>query len=58
MRRVESDVRFRIDELCRARGINIAFPQRDVHLDTLKPLEVRVVGGDRPATLADPEPRR
>jgi potassium efflux system protein len=23
-------------------GITIAFPQRDVHLDTLKPLEVRI----------------
>ncbi|MEZ6243178.1 MAG: mechanosensitive ion channel [Phycisphaerales bacterium] len=39
---IESDLRFRIDELCREAGVTIAFPQRDVHLDTLAPLEVRV----------------
>ncbi|MFW5681606.1 MAG: mechanosensitive ion channel family protein [Phycisphaeraceae bacterium] len=42
MKRVRSEIRYRIDELCRERNIVIAFPQRDVHLDTLKPLEVRV----------------
>ncbi|MGD8648902.1 MAG: mechanosensitive ion channel, partial [Desulfobacterales bacterium] len=26
-------------------GITIAFPQRDVHLDTSNPLEIRVVSG-------------
>ena len=40
----ESDVRYRVDELFRAAGIVIAFPQRDVHLDAVKPLTVRVVG--------------
>jgi potassium efflux system protein len=25
-----------------AAGVTIAFPQRDVHLDTLKPLDVRI----------------
>lgn len=39
----ESDLRFRIDELCRENDIVIAFPQRDVHLDTLKPLEIKLV---------------
>ncbi len=39
---IESDLRFRIDELCRESDVVIAFPQRDVHLDTLAPLEVRV----------------
>lgn len=39
---VESDLRFEIDRLCRAAAITIAFPQRDVHLDTLKPLEIRL----------------
>ncbi|MBW2603743.1 MAG: hypothetical protein JRE28_05430 [Deltaproteobacteria bacterium] len=34
---------FRIDELFREAGIVIAFPQRDVHLDTQKPLEFRIV---------------
>ncbi len=41
--RLESDIRFRIDELFREAGIVIAFPQRDVHLDTTRPLEFRVV---------------
>ncbi|MFC1591167.1 mechanosensitive ion channel family protein [Thermodesulfobacteriota bacterium] len=41
-KRIASDLRFRIDELFRAANIIIAFPQRDVHLDTLKPLEVRI----------------
>jgi small-conductance mechanosensitive channel len=39
---IESDVRFRIDELFREAGIVIAFPQRDVHLDTTAPLELRI----------------
>lgn len=42
IRLVESDIRFRIDELFRENQLVIAFPQRDVHLDTLKPLEVRI----------------
>jgi small-conductance mechanosensitive channel len=40
---VRSDVRHRIDKLFREAGITIAFPQRDVHLNTLQPLEVRIV---------------
>ena len=44
-RRITSDVRYRIDELFRKADIVIAFPQRDVHLDTVKPLEVRVTQG-------------
>lgn len=42
-RQVESAIRFRIDDLFRAAGITIAFPQRDVHLDLQSPLEVRMV---------------
>ena len=47
-RLIESTVRFRIDELFREAGIVIAFPQRDVHLDTQRPLEVTITnaGGD------------
>jgi small-conductance mechanosensitive channel len=41
---LESNIRFRIDELFREAGTVIAFPQRDVHLDTSKPLQLRVVG--------------
>jgi len=49
--KVRSDVRFRIDEVFREHSLVIAFPQRDVHLDTVAPLDVRLVdtppkGGD------------
>ena len=40
----ESDIRYRIDALFREAGIVIAFPQRDVHFDAVKPVEVRVLG--------------
>ncbi|GAX63051.1 small-conductance mechanosensitive channel [Candidatus Scalindua japonica] len=42
-RRIESELRYQIDDLFREVGIVIAFPQRDVHLDSHKPIEVRVV---------------
>lgn len=42
-RMIESSVRFRIDELFREAGIVIAFPQTDVHLDTTKPLEMKII---------------
>lgn len=47
-RLIESDIRYRIDALFREAGIVIAFPQRDVHLDAAKPLEVRLLP-DQPA---------
>ncbi len=52
---IESDIRFHIDELFREAGIVIAFPQRDVHLDTQKPLEFRLVKdqGDPNAIVKD-----
>ncbi len=40
---IESELRFRIDDLFREAGIVIAFPQRDVHVDASSPIEVRVV---------------
>ena len=40
---IESELRFRVDELFREAGIVIAFPQRDVHLDAAAPLEIRLV---------------
>jgi small-conductance mechanosensitive channel len=43
LREIRSAIRFRIDELFRENGIVIAFPQRDVHMNTLSPIEVRVV---------------
>lgn len=40
---VMSDIRHRINKLFKEANINIAFPQRDIHLDTLSPLEVRIM---------------
>ena len=47
-RRIASDVRYRIDDLFRQAGVVIAFPQRDVHLDTARPLQVRLLPKERP----------
>ena len=41
LRLIRSDIRFRIDELCREHDIVIAFPQRDVHLFAKTPIEIR-----------------
>lgn len=40
--RINSEIRFRIDDLFKEAAICIAFPQRDVHLDTLSPLEIKI----------------
>jgi len=42
-RRIESEIRYSIDELFREAGLVIAFPQRDVHLDTIRPLQVQLM---------------
>jgi len=47
--KVESDLRFMIVDLFEARGITISFPQRDVHLDTAGPIDVRLLS-DGPST--------
>lgn len=43
---VESNIRRQIDKLFNQEGIVIAFPQQDVHLDTLSPLQVHVRKGN------------
>ena len=48
-RRVESSVRQRIDALFREHDITIAFPQRDVHLDITRPIEISLPKADAPA---------
>ena len=53
-RMIESDVRYRIDNLFNDAGIVIAFPQRDVHLDTRQPLDVRVMSDDVLDTASPP----
>jgi len=47
---IESDVRHRIHNLFGEAHITIAFPQRDVHLDSLRPIDVRMVRDDEPPT--------
>ena len=49
LRQIRSDIRHRITELLQAAGITIAFPQRDVHLNTLAPLDVRLSPLSEPA---------
>lgn len=49
---IKSDVRIRIEELFRENNIVISFPQRDVHLNTLEPLEISLI--NRPTT-GDPK---
>ncbi len=49
LREIRSEIRFRISALFEENGITIAFPQRDVHLDTLQPLDIRLM----PANAAD-----
>jgi small-conductance mechanosensitive channel len=48
-RRVLSDLRYRVDEMFREEGIVIAFPQRDVHLDTSRALDIRLVDSSTPS---------
>ena len=42
-RAIASDLRFMIYKTLAAHDIVMAFPQRDIHLDTARPLEVRVL---------------
>ncbi|MBI5040073.1 MAG: mechanosensitive ion channel [Gammaproteobacteria bacterium] len=51
---VASDLRYMIERLFREAGIVIAYPQRDVHIDQTRPLEIVVKTGDavtRPAPV-------
>lgn len=43
VRTLASAIRFRVDELFAQAGISIAFPQRDLHLDTLRPLQIKLL---------------
>jgi len=49
LRLVRSDIRYMIEKLFGAAGIVIARPQRDMHLDTSRPLEVRMASADAEA---------
>jgi len=43
LRQIRSDIRFKIAELFTAENIVIAYPQRDVHIDSLSPLQIEMV---------------
>lgn len=47
-KRIESDLRFMIDQYFREAGIVIAYPQRDVHLNTSTPFEIRMLPPGNP----------
>ncbi len=44
---IESDIRYDIYEILEEEQITIAYPQRDVHLDSVKPIEVSVLKSDK-----------
>jgi small-conductance mechanosensitive channel len=48
LREIRSAIRFRICDLFDKNNIVVAFPQRDVHLDTKNALEIRVLPSDPP----------
>jgi len=54
LRKIRSDIRFRIAELFDQDNIVIAFPQRDVHLDTSSPLQFEMVGKDNRSRDTEP----
>ena len=45
---IASNLRHRIDRLFRDAEISIAFPQRDIHLDTVNPIKIQVVTDPQP----------
>jgi potassium efflux system protein len=47
-----SDLNMAIHRKFMAAGISVAFPQRDVHLDSRHPLEIRIVRESRPGSSA------
>ena len=47
LRKTCSAIRFRLDELFSENNIVIAYPQRDLHMDTLSPLEIKLVNADK-----------
>ena len=48
LREIRSAIRFRIFDLFDKNNIVVAFPQRDVHLDTRNALEIRMLPSDQP----------
>jgi small-conductance mechanosensitive channel len=53
-KRIESDIRFIVEKLFREGELVFAFPQRDVHLDTSRPLQITITK-EAPAPDEDQE---
>ena len=53
---IESDVRFHIDKIFREAGIIVAFPQRDIHLNTSSPLQFELVKKEQRRRQANVQP--
>ena len=47
LREIRSEIRYRLSESFAEHGIVVAFPQRDVHLDSRAPIEVRMIDAGR-----------
>ena len=47
LRVIRSDIRYRLDELFREHNIVIAFPQRDLHIKSLAPVEISTPNQDK-----------
>jgi len=43
LRQIRSNIRFMVTDLFNAENISIAYPQRDVHIDSLSPLQIELV---------------
>jgi small-conductance mechanosensitive channel len=56
LRVIRSDIRFRIDDLCRENDIVIAFPQRDIHLYAKTPIDIRTHTGREGEPLGEGSP--
>jgi potassium efflux system protein len=50
----KTDLHMAIDKAFREAGITIAFPQRDIHFDTERPLEVRITRDRKETAKAGP----
>ncbi len=54
-KRIESDLRFIIDDMFHEAGLVIAFPQRDVHLDIASPVQVEMLRASAQQTSLEVE---
>jgi small-conductance mechanosensitive channel len=52
--RVSSQIRFEIDRVFKERGIEVAYPQRDIHIRSVEGLNVNLEKPARPITKIEP----